>query len=417
MFEIKGSCNTAKIYTDSVDNSTYSQIQTLCNSEAFRDSQIRIMPDCHAGIGCVIGTTMTLVDKVTPNIVGIDIGCGMLAIKLKEKRINLPEFDSVIRTYIGSGRDKAKVKTVSFNDELSDLRCLKVKKNQPIRLQYAHDSLGTLGGGNHFIELDRDSEDNIWLVIHTGSRHLGIEVCNWYQNQAWLNLKFKANNGNKATHQEALIAELKSQGRFSDIEKEIKKFDKTYMEVDPSIPFEFAYCEGSLMDDYIHDMAITQRHAFKNRHTIAEIILKRAKLHQVDSIESVHNYIDTDKMILRKGAVSAKDGELLVIPINMRDGTLICRGKGNPDWNFSAPHGAGRLFSRSAAKQSFTVSEFKRTMKEHNVFSTSINSSTLNECPMAYKPIESITSNIADTVDIIDAIKPIYNFKAGTEDD
>lgn len=418
MVEIRGKYNKAKVFTLVFDQGTYSQVLSICNSEAFKDTNIRIMPDCHAGVGCVIGTTMTIKDKVTPNLVGIDIGCGMLAIKLKEKRIDLPAFDSVIRTYIGYGRDKASIKTEYENEELKDLVCANLKTNKPVRLQMANESLGSLGGGNHFIELDKDSGENIWLIIHTGSRHLGIEVCNWYQKQAYNRLKLLANNGGLKVQLDELIDKLKAEGKSSIIVKEIQKFKKEYAktEREPSVPFEFAYCEGELFDSYIHDMRITQNHAALNRAKIAEIILKRAKLHEVDRVETVHNYIDTDKMILRKGAVSAEDGELLVIPINMRDGTLLCRGKGNPDWNYSAPHGAGRLYSRSEAKQTFTLSQYKKTMQDSKIFTTSVSFSTLDECPMAYKDINNIIDNIGDTVDIVDRLKTIYNFKAGGEE-
>lgn len=419
MIEITGKHNTAKVFTDNFDASTYSQILSLCNSKAFDDATIRIMPDCHAGVGCVVGTTMKITDKVTPNLVGIDIGCGMLAVKLKEKRIDLPAFDSVIKTYIGAGRDKAKIRSKYENPELEELFCGKVKKNKPIRLQMAHDSIGTLGGGNHFIELDRDSSGAIWLIIHTGSRHLGIEVCNWYQNQAYTDLKNLVNDGGLTVQLEKLISKLKSEGKARLIEQEIVKYKKQYAKTEkkPDIPFEFAYCTGQLFKDYIHDMHITQRHAVLNRAKIAEIILKYSKLHEVDRIETIHNYIDTDNLILRKGAVSAQYNELLVIPINMRDGTLLCKGKGNPDWNYSAPHGAGRLYSRSDAKQTFSLSEYKKTMQEHKIYSSSISSATLDECPMAYKPMKDIVDNISDTVNIIDILKPIYNFKAGNLED
>lgn len=413
MLELSGKYNTAKVYTDNIDNPTISQIITMCNQEQFKDSQIRIMPDCHAGTGCTVGTTMTITDAVTPNLVGVDIGCGMLAIKLKEKRIDLPAFDSVVRKYVPSGGSVHDSPHMAGPD-LENLRCY---GKAHIRETLAYCSIGTLGGGNHFIELDKDSDGYIWLVIHTGSRHLGIEVCDYYQKEAYTRLKFIANNGNLQTKTAALIDKLKSEGRHKDINKEIKKFKENYTEIEPGVPYELAYCTDDLLNDYIYDMDIVQQFASANRAQIAKILIKQAKLHEVERLETIHNYIDTKNMILRKGAISAQAGEKVIIPINMRDGSLVCVGKGNQDWNYSAPHGAGRLYSRSETKERFTVSEYKKTMKEAGVFTSSVNGGTLDECPMAYKPIESIVNNINDTVEIIDIIKPIYNFKASSEQD
>ena len=413
MIEIPGKYNTAKVYTDNIDKATISQIMTLCNQKQFKGSMIRIMPDCHAGKGCTVGTTMSITNAVTPNLVGIDIGCRILSVKLKEKRVNLPEFDSIVRKNIPSSGD---VHSEPHGDcpDLSKLRCFKSGK---IRKDLAECSIGTLGGGNHFIEIDKDSEGNLWLVIHTGSRHLGIEVCNHYQNAAWARLKFIKNNGNLQTKTVELIESLKSSGRSKDIEKEVLRFKKEYIELNPDVPYELAYCTDQLLEDYLHDMEIVQEFAACNRAEIARILLKKSKLHEVERFETIHNYIDTKNMILRKGAISAQAGEKVIIPINMRDGSLICIGKGNPDWNYSAPHGAGRLYSRSDTKSKFTVSEYKKTMKEAGVFTSSVSSGTLDECPMAYKPIECIVDNIGDTVDIVDIIKPIYNFKASSEQD
>lgn len=410
MIELDGKYNSAIVYTDTVDNSTIGQIISICNLETYKDSLIRIMPDCHAGAGCVIGTTITIKDAITPNLVGVDIGCGMLTIKLKEKRIDLPALDSIIRKYVPSGSDTHDNNKCN-NSDIEDLAC--IKDRAPIRIDLAYKSLGTLGGGNHFIEIDKDSATgDLYLIIHTGSRHLGLEVCNWYQNKAYEQLKLVTNYGGMEVKIQQLIEKLKSEGRYREIQKEIEEFKKKYKEEKPNIPFELAYCTGGILTDYLHDMRIVQRHASINRETIAKIILKRAKLHEVDRFETIHNYIDTENMILRKGAVSAQQGERLLIPINMRDGSLVCTGKGNPDWNFSAPHGAGRLFSRSAAKEQFSLSEYRKTMKEHGIFTTSIDQSTLDECPMAYKDMQSIIDNIQDTVSIDKIIKPIYNFKA-----
>lgn len=414
MFEIVGKFNSAKVFTDIVDNATISQIQTLCNLEIYKDSQIRIMPDCHAGKGCTVGTTMTLHGAVTPNLVGIDIGCGMLAIKLKEKKIDLPNFDSIVRKNIPSGGSVNKEPNEQGTVDIEELSC--IKRKAPIRVTLAYQSVGTLGGGNHFIEIDRDANGDLWLVIHTGSRHLGIEVCNYYQKAGYDYLKFQINKGNRQTKQQELIEKLKAEGRSKEVHKEVERFNKGYTEQNPRIPFELAYVTDDLYNDYIHDMRIVQAHAKCNREKIARVLLKQAKLHEVERFDTIHNYIDTENMVLRKGSISAQAGEKVIIPINMRDGSIIAIGKGNPDWNYSAPHGAGRLYSRSDTKEKFSVSEYKETMKQAGIFTTSVGAGTLDECPMAYKSLDSIVDNIGDTVEIVDIIKPIYNFKAGVED-
>ena len=412
MIVLQGKFNTSKVYTDLIDNSTISQIMTLCNIEVFKDSQIRIMPDCHAGKGCTVGTTMTITDAVTPNLVGVDIGCGMLAVKLKEKRIDLPAFDSIVRKFVPSGAGVHNAPHMSGPD-LENLRCYGKAK---IRELLAYCSIGTLGGGNHFIELDKDSNGDIWLVIHTGSRHLGIEVCDYYQKQAYLDLKFKANKGNLQTKTNELIEQLKSEGKHKEISKRVKDFKSGYTEIEPDVPYELAYCTGRLLEDYLYDMDIVQKFASANRAQRAKILLKQAKLHEVERFETIHNYIDVKNMILRKGSISAQLGEKVIIPLNMRDGSLICVGKGNPDWNYSAPHGAGRLYSRSETKERFSLAEYKKTMKESGIYTSSVGKGTLDECPMAYKNMNSIIENIGDTVDILDIIKPIYNFKASSEE-
>lgn len=415
MIELRGKYNNCKVFTDNIDSATIGQLTALLNQKSVEGSQIRIMPDTHAGAGAVIGTTMTLHDKVIPNLVGVDIGCGMLAVKLKEKRIDLPNLDSVIRKYVPSG---AEVHSETNEDRTSlrvdELRCFG-KPNANIRADLAYQSVGTLGGGNHFIEVDKDTDGNLWLVIHTGSRHLGLEICGYYQNLAYEKIKWQANGGTRKEKVDTLIEKLKSEGRQKDISKEIAKFNKEYKEQNPSIPHELAYVEGDDFKDYIHDMDMVQKHATCNRAEIVRVILKYAKLHEVERFETIHNYIDTKNMILRKGSVSAQADEKLIIPMNMRDGSLICLGKGNPDWNYSAPHGAGRLMSRSEAKQNISMSEFKKTMADAGVYSTSVNKGTIDESPMAYKPMDEIIKNVDDTVEIIDIIKPIYNFKAGEE--
>lgn len=404
MLELRGKYNTCKVFTDNVDNATIGQLIALMNQSSVAGSQIRIMPDTHAGKGCVIGTTMTIGNKVIPNLVGVDIGCGMAVAELKETRIDLPKLDSVIRKKVPSGfsiRDKAH--KFLRNVDLEELYCYK-----NINVDRAEKSLGTLGGGNHFIEVDISESGQLYLVVHTGSRNLGKQVAEYYQDLAWKSLK----NGNKGDLIKAKIDELKAAGRQSEIEAEIAKIQSTI----ESVPKELAYCEGELFDKYIHDMKITQEYAYWNREAILDTIVDEIHLHVVEQWQTIHNYIDTENMILRKGSVSAQAGEKLIIPMNMRDGSLICIGKGNPDWNYSAPHGAGRLMSRSEAKQSISMSEFKKTMSDAGIYSTSVNKSTIDESPMAYKPMQEIIDNIGDTVEIVNIIKPIYNFKAGEED-
>lgn len=399
MIELKGKYNEAKIFTDVVDEASISQVLLLLNQEFVSGSKIRLMPDIHAGAGCTIGTTMTITDKIVPNLVGVDIGCGMETIKIKESHIELQKFDKLIYEKIPSGFN-VREKTHRYFDEikLEDLFCYK-----HIDPRRAEKSLGTLGGGNHFIEADKDNEGNIYVVVHSGSRHLGLEVANYYQEEGYKSL-------NVSTKQDidALIAELKIQGREHEIQKSITSLKNTKR---TNIPKQLAYVSGDLFEHYIHDMKIVQRYAELNRQAMIDEIIKGMKVHVTEQFTTIHNYIDTKAMILRKGAVSAREGEKILIPINMRDGSLICVGKGNDDWNQSAPHGAGRLMSRSAAKQSFTVSEFKNQMR--GIYTTSVNKDTLDECPMAYKGIDDIVNNIGDTVDILQIIKPIYNFKAG----
>lgn len=369
MIELKGKYNEAKIFTDVADEASVSQVLLLLDQEFVSGSKIRLMPDIHAGAGCTIGTTMTVADKIVPNLVGVDIGCGMETIRIKEKHIELQKLDKLIYEKIPSGFNvREKIHRYFENINLENLHCYK-----NIDFKRAEKSLGTLGGGNHFIEADKDDEGNIYIVVHSGSRHLGLEVANYYQEEGYKALTGSAKQTN--------------------------------------IPKPLAYVSGDLFEEYIHDMKIVQRYAELNRQAMMDEIIKGMKIHIVDQFTTIHNYIDTDAMILRKGAVSAKKDEKLLIPINMRDGSLICIGKGNDDWNQSAPHGAGRLMSRSSAKESFTVSEFKKQMS--GIFTTSVNKDTLDECPMAYKGMDDIINNIGDTVEIVRIIKPIYNFKAG----
>ena len=399
MIELKGKYNEAKIFTDVVDETSISQVLLLLNQEFVSESKIRLMPDIHAGAGCTIGTTMTITDKVVPNLVGVDIGCGMETIKIKESHIELQKLDKLIYDKIPSGFN-VREKTHRYFDEinLEDLFCIK-----HIDIKRAEKSLGTLGGGNHFIEANKDDEGNIYIVIHSGSRHLGLEVANYYQEEG-----YKLLNGSSKKDVENLIANLKAEGREREIQKSITLLKNTKR---TNIPKQLDYVSEELFEQYIHDMKIVQEYAKLNRQAMMDEIIKGMKIHVVDQFTTIHNYIDTEAMILRKGAVSARKGEKLLIPINMRDGSLICIGKGNDDWNQSAPHGAGRLMSRSAAKESFTVSEFKKQMS--GIYTTSVNKDTLDECPMAYKGMNDIMNNIDDTVEIVKIIKPIYNFKAG----
>jgi len=400
MLEVIGKYNTAKIFTDVVDQASISQIIGLCNQEFTAGSRIRLMPDIHAGVGCTVGTTMTITDKVVPNLVGVDIGCGMETIRIRERHIELQKLDKLIYEKIPSGfsvRDK----THRFFERISldELCCVR-----HVKMVQAEKSMGTLGGGNHFIEADWDEEGNIYIVIHSGSRHLGLEVAHYYQEEGYKVL----NRTDKASLQR-MIDEMKATGRQNEIQKELKRLANLKQ---TNIPRTLAYVSGDLFDSYLHDMRIVQQYAMLNRQAMMDEIIKGMKLHVEDRFTTVHNYIDTKAMILRKGAVSAQTGERLLIPINMRDGSLICTGKGNEDWNCSAPHGAGRLMSRAQAKESFTVSEFKKQMA--GVYTTSVNSSTLDECPMAYKCMKDIVDNIGPTVTIERVIKPIYNFKAGS---
>lgn len=386
--------NVIKIFAETFENEAYEQVKELANFEPYMNSKIRIMPDAHAGKGCTVGTTMTITDKVTPNLVGVDIGCGMLTTKLEEKDIDLHKLDNIIRKYIPSG--------FSIRDEpVAEFDFTKLLCAKKADLERAMLSIGTLGGGNHFIEVDRDSDGFLYLVIHSGSRNLGVKVCKFYQDLAWRNVN------EMSTIRDNLISSLKKQGRENEISVEIKKLKK------PKANKELAFVDNVDFDNYITDMEIVQNFASLNRKVMADIILKEMGLKIKDRFETIHNYIDThnmDRMILRKGAVSSRIGEILLIPINMRDGSLICRGKGNEDWNYSAPHGAGRLMSRSKAKQLIQIEQYEQSMKD--IYSTSVNQSTLDEAPQAYKPIEEIIGAISDTVEIIDVIKPIYNFKA-----
>jgi RNA-splicing ligase RtcB len=346
------------IFAETFETEAYKQIEDLINFEAYENSKVRIMPDAHAGTGCTVGTTMTITDRVTPNLVGVDIGCGMSVTKLRESEIDLVKLDTYIKKYIPSGFSIHPKAGVYYN--FDKLRC-----RDFVNVDRAALSIGTLGGGNHFIEVGK-LDDSLYLIIHTGSRNLGKCVCEYYQ--------------------------------------------KIAAQKHPELDKDLAYLDGDDFDNYINDMNFTQQYAIRNRAAIAADILIYMDLNIDDLFESIHNYIDFNRMILRKGAVSANIGEKLLIPINMRDGSLLCIGKGNPDWNYSAPHGAGRLMSRAKAKKELNMADFSKSMD--GIYTTSVCQETLDEAPQAYKSIEEILNAIADTVEITGIIKPIYNFKA-----
>lgn len=398
MIAIRGAHNTAKCFCKTLEPQARQQIQEVCDQRAFADSNIRIMPDVHAGVGCTIGTTMTLTDKVVPGMVGVDIGCGMETVQLKETQIDFDELDRVIRAHIPSGHAiHSQPHPLAEMLDLHELRCAK-----QIDIKRAQCSIGTLGGGNHFIEIDRGEDGHLYLVVHSGSRHLGVETASFYQKAGWKALQ----RGYQPLVQEAM-QQLKAQGREQDIARTTAKIKREYT---PDVPKELAYVSGELFADYIHDMKLVQRFAVYNRQAMVQAILQNMHLTCIDAFSTIHNYIDTDAMILRKGSVSAKRGENLLIPINMRDGSLICVGKGNKDWNESAPHGAGRLMSRTDAKQTLTLEQFQQSMR--GIYTTCVQQSTLDESPMAYKNMDEIVEQIAPTAGIIQRIRPVYNFKA-----
>ena len=383
-----------KIFASIIDDATTNQIQTLSQSDAYKDAIIRIMPDCHAGLGCTIGSVIQYTDRVVPNTVGVDIGCGMLVVELGNIDINLERLDEAINDLIPAGFHKVHDTPAGHFNLQSFNAPLKEK-------EYLQCSIGTLGGGNHFIELDIDDEDNKYLVIHSGSRYLGTQICEFWQNKAIERL-----TDDSAIRHE-LIDRLKAEGRLQDISKELANIKK------PNINKELAYLEGQDLEDYIHDMILCQEFADLNRNRIAELILFVMKIHNIQaSFTTIHNYVDVPHKIIRKGAVSAQYGETLIIPMNMRDGSLICKGKGNEDWLCSAPHGAGRIMSRKKAFDSLSLAEYKAEMS--SIYTTSVCVETIDEAPMVYKPYDVIREDIKDTVDVVTAIRPIYNFKSKT---
>ena len=404
MFEIKGKVTTAVCYAKVVGDNAVNQIRTMCDYDLTAGSRVRIMPDVHAGSGCTIGTTMTVTDKVCPNIVGVDIGCGMYTVRLNSRDLDFEQIDEAVHS-IPSGMDVWENRPEEFS--LSGLRCQKALK----ALTRLECSLGTLGGGNHFIEIDRSSGGEFWLVIHSGSRNLGRQVAQYYQQRAVDHFTGK----DRIPQERAEIIRIfKEQGREKNIEQALRQLKHKYDEAATSVPAELCWLEGPQMEDYLHDVEICQQFARRSREIMAETILRKTGMAAAESFHTIHNYIDTDEMILRKGAIAAHLGEKVLIPINMRDGSVIAVGKGNPEWNFSAPHGAGRIMSRSRAKSAISLEEYRKSME--GIYTTSVNEHTLDEAPMAYKSLEDIIDVISDSVDIIDIMKPVYNFKASDDE-
>ena len=400
MFEIKGSRATAACYATNIEFAAIEQIRTMCDQPFAEGSRIAIMPDAHAGKGCTIGTTMTVTDKVVPNLVGVDIGCGMFVVDIGRDPIDLPALDEASH-FVPSGHDVWDGRRERF--DLEELRCYRELKDAP-RLGR---SLGTLGGGNHFIEVDVTEDGTQHLVIHSGSRNLGTQVATHYQRLA---VELHQGKEEFFAARDALIAEYKAAGRRSEIQAALKKYRWEPKPLDA--PADLCWLYGSYLDDYLHDVAICQRFARRNRELMAEVIVARCGLDARDAFHTVHNYIDVEEMILRKGAIAAHEGELVLIPLNMRDGSVLARGRGNAEWNFSAPHGAGRVMSRSAAKEVLSLDEYREQMRAAGIYTTSVSEHTLDEAPGAYKSADDILGPIAEAVDIIEVMRPIYNFKA-----
>ena len=398
--EIRGKVNTAICYARVVEDEAIEQIRRMCDYIITEGSRIRIMPDVHAGKGCTIGTTMTIKDKAVPNIVGVDIGCGMYTVRLGKVDIDFEKVDEAAH-YIPSGMDVWDGRQERF--DLTKLNCYRYLRDSR-RLER---SLGTLGGGNHFIEIDETGDGNKYLIVHSGSRNLGKQVAEYYQRLA---MNLDRGYGDYLEKRDEIIRSYKEQGRKSEIQSALKDLHWQVYESETSIPDDLCYLSDKYLAEYLHDVEICQNFAKRNRELMAEIILERTGMKNLESFHTIHNYIDVDEMILRKGAIAAHSGEKVLIPINMRDGSVLAVGKGNPEWNYSAPHGAGRLMSRTAAKNNLSLDEYKEMMK--GVYSTSINENTLDEAPMAYKRLEDIIDVIKESVDIIEVMKPIYNFKA-----
>ena len=405
MIEIKrNNGDVVKVFAETFENEAWEQVKKLANYSAYDNSIIRIMPDAHAGKGCTVGTTMTLHNMVTPNLVGVDIGCGVLVVNLGNIEIDFEKLDKTIKRFVPAGFDIHE-QAWGKDDELEDLICF-----NSIDYSRAIHSIGTLGGGNHFVSIEQSQTNgDKYLVIHTGSRNLGVQVCKFYQDLAFKKLNETSEIKKQVSNE--VVAKCKAEGRQKDIPTELKKALANIKK--PSADKELAHLEGDDFKNYIHDMEIVQKFAALNRATIAKIILQKMGWKELDRFETIHNYIDIKNMILRKGSISAQAGEKVIIPMNMRDGSLICIGKGNADWNYSAPHGAGRLMSRNKAKSAISLADFEKSME--GIYSTTISRSTIDESPMAYKNMDEIVRCIEPTVDVVDIIKPLYNFKAGEE--
>ena len=400
MLEIKGKVNTAVCYATIIEDEAIEQIRRMCDYEFTNGSKIRIMPDVHAGKGCTIGTTMTVLDKAVPNVVGVDIGCGMYTVNLGKVDIDFERLDETCH-YIPSGMNVWEGRKERF--DLTKLRCYRGLKDSK-RLER---SLGTLGGGNHFIEIDVASDGTKYLVIHTGSRNLGKQVAELYQQLA---IDLHKGMEDYFKKRDEIIRTYKEQGRRSEIQATLMELAKEYNRGPAAMPEDLCYLYGTCFEDYLADVEVCQQFARRNREIIAEIILERCSYTAHDAFHTIHNYIDTDEMILRKGAIAAHKGEKVLIPINMRDGSVLAVGKGNPEWNHSAPHGAGRVLSRTGARQKLTMEEYIKEME--GIYTTSVNEDTLDESPMAYKSLKDIIDVVQESVDVIEVLKPIYNFKA-----
>lgn len=402
---LTGKYGSAKVFSKDLEKGAREQIETLLDQDFLEGSTVRIMPDVHQGMGCVIGFTADMGDRVIPNIVGVDIGCGVLTVELGKTSLDLPKLDSIIGKRIPSGRGTHQSSVVTF-DRMQELYVWR-NLNNTKRLER---SIGSLGGGNHFIEVGLDSKENTYLVIHSGSRNLGTQVARLYQNLA---IDLCSGKGEFFSRRDDLIAKYQQEGRRDQIESALKLLEKQYKDLKPTYPRHLCFLTGKYREQYLHDMKICQEYASLSREVMADILLVdllKRNLHEFPHFETIHNYINFEDNIIRKGAISAYKGEKLLIPISMRDGSILGKGKGNEDWNYSAPHGAGRVLSRTEAKQQLSLASFKKMMR--GIYSTSVNKSTLDESPAAYKSMASIMDSIGDTVEVIDIIKPIYNYKA-----
>lgn len=401
MEEIFGKVGKAISYAKNIEENARQQIQRMCDYEFTRDSKIRIMPDVHAGVGCTVGTTMTIIDKIVPNIVGVDIGCGMYTVELQTNNLDFEKIDAVAH-YIPSAKNVWEGRQERFN--LQELFCYRSLKDT----RRIEKSLGTLGGGNHFIEIDKSSDGKFYLVIHTGSRNLGKQVAEIYQRLA---VDLAKGKDKYFKQRDEIISVYKSLGRKTEIKSKLAELEKDYKGRKAEMPHDLCFVYGEYLHKYLHDMEICQNFARRNRELIAKIFLGKTGIAAGESFHTTHNYIDTSEMILRKGAIAAHKGEKVLIPINMRDGSILAIGKGNEDWNFSAPHGAGRIMSRSQAKENLNLEDYKKSMA--GIYTTSVNEFTLDESPQAYKNLEDIIDVIDDAVEILEIMKPVYNFKAG----